>query len=96
MWHRSTSATAPPPSAKRLASNSGLVRGTIGQAEDMGKLLGAASADVVDNAKAAALQVPPWTCQTQPFLGMVHHSPASWSPGASAGSVGKCGRRQGN
>ena len=54
---RSSSPAPQQPTAKRVVSNGGLVRGTIGQAEDMGNLLGAASADVVANAKAAALQV---------------------------------------
>jgi hypothetical protein len=57
MLLRSSSPASPSPTAKRVVSDGGLVRGTIGQAEDMGNLLGAASADVVANAKAAALQV---------------------------------------
>lgn len=57
MLLRSSSPAAPSPTAKRVVSDGGLVRGTIGQAENMGNILGAASADVVANAKAAALQV---------------------------------------
>lgn len=55
--NRSTSPPPPPPHLKRLASNRGLVRGPIGQAENFGDLVDVVTADAVANAKAAALQV---------------------------------------